>query len=76
MIGDTTCVYSRAQGGKVKAGVAILLSERFGRYSKEWRCVDERNVWIRLKVEGAWVSLVQVYTPTDDNSVASKDEFS
>ena len=56
-------------------GVAILLSKRFGRYLKEWRCIDERIVWIRLKVEEVWVSLVQVYAPTDDSSVASKDEF-
>ena len=75
MIGDTTCVYSGVQGGRAKAGVVILLSERFGRYLKEWRCVDERILWIRLKVEGVWVSLVQVYAPTDDSSVASKDEF-
>ena len=76
MIGDTTCVYSGVQGGRAKAGVAILLSERFGRYLKDRRCVDERILWIRLKVEGVWVSLLQVYTPTDDSSVASKDEFS
>ena len=75
MIGDTTCVYSGVQGGRAKAGVAILLSERFGRYLKEWRCVDERIVWIRLKVDGVWVSLVQVYAPTEDSSAASKDEF-
>ena len=75
MIGDTTCVHSGVQGGRPKVGVAILLSERFGRYLKEWRCVDERLVWIRLKVEGVWVSLVQVYAPTDDSSVASKDEL-
>ena len=76
MIGDTTCVYSGVLGGRVKVGVAILLSERFGRYLKEWRCVDERIMWIRLKVEGVWVSLVQVYAaPTDDSDVASKDEF-
>ena len=37
MIGDTTCVYSGVQTGGAKAGVAILLSERFGRFLKEWR---------------------------------------
>ena len=75
MIGDTMCVYSGVQGGRAKAGVAILLSESFGRYLKEWRCVDERIVWIRLKVEGIWASLVQVYAPTEDNCVSNKDEF-
>ena len=75
MIGDTMCVYSRVQGGRAKAGVAILLSESFGRYLKEWRCVDEQIVWIRLKVEGIWVSVVQVYAPTEDSCVSNKYEF-
>ena len=55
--------------------MAILLSERFGRFLKEWRCVDERIVTIRLKIEGVWVSVVQVCAPTEDCSDASKDEF-
>ena len=62
------------QGGRAKAGVAILLSESFGRYLKEWKCVEERIMWIRLKVEGIWVSVVQVYTPTEDSCVSNKDE--
>ena len=34
MIEDTMCVYSGVQGGRAKVGVAILLSESFGRYLK------------------------------------------
>ena len=30
---------------------------------------------IRLKIEGVWVSVVQVYAPTEDCSVSIKDEF-
>ena len=56
------------------AGIAILLSENFGRYLKEWRCVDERIVWIRLNVKDTWVSVVQVYAPTEDSCVSNKDE--
>ena len=66
MIGDTTCVYSGVQGGRVKVGVAILLSKRFGRFLREWRCVDEQIVWIQLKIEGVWMSVVQVYGPTEE----------
>ena len=44
MIEDTTCVYLAVQGGRAKASVAILLSERFGRFLRERRCVDERIV--------------------------------
>ena len=55
IIGDTVCVYSGMQGGRVRTGVAILLSRRFGRFLREWRCVDERIVLIWLKIEGVWV---------------------
>ena len=45
-IGDVSCVFSGVQEGRAKGGVAILLSERFGGSLKEWKCVDERIVWI------------------------------
>ena len=32
-------------------------------------------MWIRLKIEGVWVSVVRVYASTEDCSVSSKDEF-
>ena len=43
-------MYSGVQVGRVKAGVAILLSDRFGQYLQEWRCIDERIVVIQLKM--------------------------
>ena len=52
MVGEVTCVHSGVQAGRAKAGVAILLSEKFGTYLREWKCVDKRILWIRLKVEG------------------------
>ena len=75
MIGEATCMYSGVQAGRAKAGVAILLSEKFGNYLREWKCVDERILWIRLKVEGTWATVVQVYAPTEDSSLAIKDDF-
>ena len=63
-IGDVSCVFSGVQEGKAKGDVAILLSGRFGDLLKEWKCVDERIVWIRLKIEGVWMTVVQVYAPT------------
>ena len=73
-IGDATCVYSGLQEGRSKAGVAIL-SEKFGVFLREWRCIDERITWIQLKIDGIWVTVVQVYAPTDDSSPGIKDEF-
>ena len=55
--------------------MAVLLSERLGRCLKEWKCVDERILKIRLKIEGRWLTVIQVYAPTDDSSREVKAEF-
>ena len=44
-------------------------------FLREWRCIDECITWIQLKVEGIWVTVVQVYAPTEDSSPGIKDEF-
>ena len=64
-ISDVTCVFSGVQEGRAKAGVAILLSERFSAYLKALKCVDERMVWFRLKVGEVCVTVVQVYICSD-----------
>ena len=74
-IGDATCVYSGLQEGRSKAGVAILLSEKFGVFLREWRCIDERITWIQLKIGGILVTVVQVHAPTEGSSLGIKDEF-
>ena len=53
----------------------ILLSEKFGTYLREWKRVDERIWWIRLKVEETWVIVVQVYAPTEDSNLMIKDDI-
>ena len=55
--------------------MAILLSEKFGVFFGEWRCIDEHLMWIQLKIEGIWVTVVQVYAPTEDSNPRIKDEF-
>ena len=74
-IGDATCVYSGVQEGRSKSGVAILLSETFGVFLRDWKCIDEWIMWNQLKIEGIWVMVVQVYAPTDGSSPGIKDEF-
>ena len=74
-IGDATCVYSGVQEGRSTAGVAILLSETFGVFLREWKCIDERNTWIQLQIDGIWVMVVQVYALADDSSPGIKDGF-
>ena len=74
-IGDATCVHSGVQEGRSTAGVAILLSEKFGAFLREWKCIDERVTWIQLMIEGICVTVVQVYAPADHSSPGVKDEF-
>ena len=49
-IGDVRCVFLGIQDGRARAGVAILLSERLGRCLREWECVNERILRVRLNV--------------------------
>ena len=53
--------------------MAILLSERFGGSLKDWKCIDERIVWIRLKIEGDWMTVVQVHALMEDRYQSVKD---
>ena len=66
-IGDVTCVFLGVQDGSAKAGVAILLAETFGALLKAGMCVNEQIVWywFMVYVEGVWVTVVQVYAPTE-----------
>ena len=56
-----TCVYSGVQQGRAKAGVAIYMVEELAMCIKEWKCINERMVLVRLKIREEWVTFVQVY---------------
>ena len=68
-------VYSGVTEGRAKRGVAIIVAERWADCVRSWRCVSERCVTVRLNVAGVWLTLVQVYSPTDDTDSVAKDEF-
>ena len=42
---------------------------------KSWRCVSERCVTVRMKIAGVWMTVVQVYAPTDDRDNNTKEQF-
>ena len=42
---------------------------------KEWKCESERLMKVRLRNDGRWVTLAQVYAPTDDSRDETKDSF-
>ena len=53
----------------------MLLSKRMSACLREWKCVSERIVRVRLRIEGVWVSVIQVYAPTENSRVEMKEEF-
>ena len=53
----------------------MFLSKKIGKCLREWKCVSERIVKIRLRIKGVWVSVVQVYAPTEDSKEEVKEGF-
>ena len=64
--------FAGVEEGRAKAGVTIFLSRRMSESLKEWKCINERIVRIRLRIEGVWVSVIQVYAPTEDSKNRSR----
>ena len=44
-------VYSGITEGRVNGGVAVLISENLSICAKEWRCMNERLMRVRLRLE-------------------------
>ena len=42
---------------------------------KEWQCVSERLVKVRICFEKKWTTFIQVYAPTEDSEEEEKDRF-
>ena len=59
-------VFSGVVEGRAKGGVAGMLPEKLRCCVKEWKCENERLRKVRLRIAGKWVTLTQVYAPTDD----------
>ena len=65
-VGEGMCVFSGVQERRAKSGVVVFLSKKMVKCLREWKCISERMVKIRLKIEGVCVSVMQVYAPTED----------
>ena len=68
-------VFAGVTEGRAKCSVGIIVAERLADCIRSWRCISERCVMIRLRVAGVWMTLVQVYAPTDDRDSETKDGF-
>ena len=63
-VGEGMYIFSGVQEGRAKAGVAVFLSKKMVMCLREWKGVSERMVKIKLRIEGVWVSVIQVYAPS------------
>ena len=74
-VDDCYMVYSGVSSGRMRAGAAIFVSEGLSRWVKSWKCVNERIVVVKLKVDREWLTFIQVCAPTDDSKAEKKEHF-
>ena len=74
-IDGASYVYAGLTEGRAKSGVGIVIAERWADCVKSWRCINERCVTLRMKIAGVWLTLVQIYAPTDDRDNDINDDF-
>ncbi|XP_039297843.1 craniofacial development protein 2-like [Nilaparvata lugens] len=62
------------EGRRASGGVAIVMDGDINTRVKSWEAVSPRIIRVDLDLEEK-ISIIQVYGPTEDASVAEKDEF-
>ena len=75
VIDGASYVYAGVKEGRARGGVGIVVVERWVDCIRSWRCVNERCIMVRLKIEGEAITIVQVYAPTDNKDNDTKEEF-
>ena len=73
-IGDAVMVYLGVSEVRAKGGVAVIIAGEMRDCIKEWQCMSERLVKVRICFE-KWTTFIQVYAPTEDSEEEEKDRF-
>ncbi|XP_072379093.1 uncharacterized protein [Diabrotica undecimpunctata] len=60
---------------RAKAGIAIILKKKWEHAIENWEPINERIAKLNLKVYGRQIILLAVYGPTEDSSIAEKEQF-
>ena len=74
-IGEAVMIYSGVSEGRAKCGVVVIVSAESKDCLREWTCVNERLLKIRMRVGQVWVTFIQTYAPTEDSEKGVKDSF-
>lgn len=60
---------------RAKAGVSLLIAKKYRSCIKDWAAISERILKVEIKVKGYDVVIVAIYAPSNDDTVAVKDEY-
>ena len=76
MFGEMNAIRSGVKGrGHAKEGVVIVFSEEMWRCVKEYKCINSRILWVRMKVGRSNLFVVSAYGPGSEKSEEDRDEF-
>lgn len=75
MFGEVVCRVSGVMGGRAREGVGIILSERMIECVVEWKEVNSRLMWVKVKLgKEKWV-FVSAYGPGSEKSMQDREQF-
>ena len=68
-------IVSGVERCRAKEGVAVIVSGRLWGGVKEFKCVNSRMMWVRLKVNGEKVVIISVYGPGMERTENEREVF-
>ena len=73
MFGEVVGMVSGVAVGRLREGVALLVSGRLMRCVVEWKELSSKLMWVRVKIE-SWV-FISAYGPGSEKSEEEIEEF-
>jgi len=75
MFGGVVGRMSGIEGGRAREGVGLLLSDRVKQCVIEWKEVNARMMWVKLKVSGETLVCISAYGPGSERDENERNEF-
>ena len=75
MFGGVVGRMSGIEGERARQGVGLLLSDRVKQCVIEWKEVNARMMWVKLKVSGETLVCISAYGPGSERDENERNEF-
>lgn len=59
---------------RARAGVSLFISKKLAKDIKDWQPINERFIRADIKIKGYDMSIIAVYAPSNDETIAIKDD--